>query len=71
MKQFFLKYLWRGTLEQLTLIALVEVFLQIPLYIISYPKGHIFHSIIWTIWLSLCIFLQIRKHKKEKYVKNW
>lgn len=66
MKQLFLKYLWSGFLEKATLIALIEVLIQVPLYIISYPKGHIFHSIIWTLWLSFCIFLQIKKQKKVK-----
>jgi len=66
MKKLFLKYLWRGLYEQLTLIALIEVLIQIPLYIISYPKGNIIHSLFWTIWLIICIFLQIRKNKNNK-----
>jgi len=65
MKQFFLKYLWVGALSQLTFIGLLEVIIQVNLYIISYPKGHIFHSLLWTIWLIICIFLQIKKHKNK------
>ena len=67
LKKLFKKYLWGSPLNYMTLIALVEVLLQVPLYVIAYPKGHIFHSILWTIWFIVCIFLQIRKHKKENY----
>lgn len=65
MKEKFLKYLWGGTLQYNTLICLLEVLIHIPLYIVTYPHGHIVHSIGWTIGLIICIFLQIKKEKQN------
>lgn len=62
MKKFNVYKVW-------TIIAFIEVIMQLSVYITKYPKGSIYFTVFWLVWGIFCIWLMIRENKRKKHLE--